>query len=101
MFFGTFLPSLRGMREIQNPPWEMFRTYNPSISAYIESGVKPGETVVCDGKILHSGSSENVEQFEYLKKILPRERWCDIKFTVIAPECELHSSLLGNCSCGN
>jgi methionine synthase II (cobalamin-independent) len=85
MFWGTFWPTLEGMEEIQNPPIETFRMYVPDIAAFMETGHKPGESVYCVGKIKHTGESTYVDQVEYLKKLVPEERWGDIKLTMAAP----------------
>ncbi|KAF2628456.1 5-methyltetrahydropteroyltriglutamate-homocysteine methyltransferase [Macroventuria anomochaeta] len=85
MFWGTFWPSLEGMKEIQNPPLDTFRTYVPDIAAFLESGHQPGESVYCIDKIKHTGESTYVSQVEYLKTLLPKGRWGDIKLTLAAP----------------
>ncbi|KAL9052352.1 MAG: hypothetical protein Q9162_005444 [Coniocarpon cinnabarinum] len=43
MFWGTFFPNLHGMKEIFNPPLDIFRTYMPDIAAFVEDKAKPGE----------------------------------------------------------
>lgn len=85
MFWGTFWPTLEGMEEVQNPPLDTFRTYVPDIAAFLESGHQPGESVYCLDKIKHTGESTYVSQVEYLKTLLPKERWGDIKLTLAAP----------------
>ncbi|KAL2357306.1 hypothetical protein BJ546DRAFT_438579 [Cryomyces antarcticus] len=86
MFWGTFFPALDGMKEIFNPEPDMFRPYMPDVAAFMEKEMKPGETVVCVGKIKHTGESTYIGQFEYLKTLVPKERWGDIKMTLAAPE---------------
>ncbi|KAI9717834.1 MAG: hypothetical protein M1828_007073 [Chrysothrix sp. TS-e1954] len=86
MFWGTFFPTLNGMKEIFKPDIGIFRTYMPDIAAFTEANEKPGESVICVGKISHMGNSVNLPQYEYMKKILPRERWGDVKMTLPAPE---------------
>ncbi|KAK5713435.1 hypothetical protein LTR15_011135 [Elasticomyces elasticus] len=85
MFWGTFFPTLNGMKEIQGPDLDIFRLYVPDIAAFMEEGHVPGETVICDGKISHTGKSSYIGQFEYLKSILPKEKHGDIKMTLAAP----------------
>ncbi|KAK5739524.1 hypothetical protein LTR17_005213 [Elasticomyces elasticus] len=85
MFWGTFFPSLNGMKEIQGPDLDIFRLYVPDIAAFMEEGHVPGETVICDGKISHTGKSSYIGQFEYLKSVLPKEKHGDIKMTLAAP----------------
>ncbi|KAJ3834782.1 hypothetical protein F5878DRAFT_695022 [Lentinula raphanica] len=85
MFWGTFFPNLNGMTEIYNPPIELFRAYAPDVAAFIEEVQIPGESVICTGKISHTGESTYVDQVKYLQSLLPEERWGEIKLTVAAP----------------
>lgn len=85
MFWGTFWPTLNGMKEIHGPDPSIFREYVPDIAAFLEEEKVPGETVICDGKISHTGKSSYIGQFEYLKSIIPKERHGDIKMTLAAP----------------
>ncbi|KAI0018700.1 5-methyltetrahydropteroyltriglutamate-homocysteine methyltransferase [Xylariomycetidae sp. FL0641] len=84
-FWGTFFPNLQGFEEITNPSWDMFRMYVPDIAAFTEAGHKPGETIVCTGKIKHVGSAY-LPDWNYLKKLVPAERVKDLKITLAAPE---------------
>jgi len=85
VFWGTFFESLAGMTELRNPSMSMFRPYVPDIAGFIEKGDRPGQSCVCTGKIAHRGESTLVGSFNYLKKLVPEERWGDIKMTMIAP----------------
>ncbi|MCJ1289441.1 hypothetical protein MMC34_000973 [Xylographa carneopallida] len=84
MFWGTFFPGMDGFEEIQNPDVEIFRMYIPDIAAFTEAGHKPGETVICTGKIKHVGSTY-VNQWEYLKSLVPKDRVHECKLTLAAP----------------
>jgi methionine synthase II (cobalamin-independent) len=81
---GTFFPGLDGFEEIQNPDVDIFRHYVPDIGAFLEAGHKPGETVVCTGKISHVGSTY-LSQWNYLKSILPPDKVKEAKITLAAP----------------
>ncbi|KAM0161136.1 hypothetical protein ACHAPG_002615 [Botrytis cinerea] len=85
VFWGTFFEELDGMTEIRNPSMDIFRPYVPDIAGFIEKGHKPGQSCLCTGKIKHTGKSTLIGQFEYLKTLVPEERWSDIKLTMIAP----------------
>lgn len=50
-----------------------------------EAGHKPGESVVCVGKIKHVGSTY-VDQWNYLKNHLPPDYIKEAKLTLPAPE---------------
>jgi len=84
MFWGTFFPGLEGFVEIRNPGVDIFRMYLPDIAAFTETGHKPGESVICTGKIKHVGSTY-VDQWEYLKTLVPKDRWHECKLTLAAP----------------
>ncbi|KAI1501319.1 5-methyltetrahydropteroyltriglutamate-homocysteine methyltransferase [Biscogniauxia marginata] len=84
-FWGTFFPNLEGFEEIMNPDWEMFRAYVPDTAAFTESGHKPGETIVCTGKIKHVGSSY-LSDWNYMKNLVPADRVKELKLTLAAPE---------------
>jgi methionine synthase II (cobalamin-independent) len=73
------------MTEIRNPSMDLFRPYVPDIAGFIEKGHKPGQSCICTGKIRHKGKSTLIRQFEYLKTLIPEERWGEIKLTMIAP----------------
>ncbi|MDI1488070.1 MAG: hypothetical protein OHK93_007344 [Ramalina farinacea] len=85
MFWGTFFPSLNGFKEIFKPELDIFRSYMPDIAAFTEAGHKPGESVICDGKISHKGSSY-VDQWNFLKSIVPKDKVAACKLTLAAPE---------------
>ncbi|KAF2153885.1 UROD/MetE-like protein [Myriangium duriaei CBS 260.36] len=85
MFWGTFFPSLEGMKEIFNPDIDLFRPYAPDMAAFLEKGHQPAESVLCTGKIKHTGKSSYIDQFEYMKTLLPKEEWGNIKLTLAAP----------------
>lgn len=84
MFWGSFWPGLEGMTEIATPDPDLFRMYIPDIAAFTEEGYKPGETVLCTGKIKHKGSTYTA-QFDYLKGLVPQSKWKDLKLTLAAP----------------
>jgi hypothetical protein len=64
---------------------DIFRPYVPDIAGFLEKGHKPGQSCICTGKIRHTGKSTLINQFEYLKTLIPQERWGDIKLTMISP----------------
>lgn len=73
------------MTEIRNPSMDIFRHYVPDIAGFIEKGHKPGQSCICTGKIRHKGQSTLIGQFEFVKTLIPEERWGEIKLTMIAP----------------
>ena len=84
MFWGSFWPGLEGMTEVAEPDADIFRMYIPDIAAFTEAGYKPGETVICTGKIKHKGSTYT-DQFDYLKSCVPAEKAGELKLTLAAP----------------
>ena len=85
MFWGTFFPNLDGMKEVYGIKAEVFREYVPDIAAFLEEDKVPGESVICVGKISHTGESSYIGQYEYLKSITPKEQHGEIKLTLAAP----------------
>ena len=85
MFWGTFFPGLEGFKEVKDPDIGIFRMYVPDIAGFTESNHKPGETVICTGKIKHVGSTY-VDQWNYLKSVVPIDRIPECKLTLAAPE---------------
>ncbi|EHY60736.1 hypothetical protein ABEF92_007017 [Exophiala dermatitidis] len=84
MFWGSFWPGLEGMEEVAEPSPDLFRMYIPDIAAFTEEGYKPGETVLCTGKIRHVGSTYTA-QFDFLKSLVSQSKWKDLKLTLAAP----------------
>ncbi|KPI40941.1 uncharacterized protein AB675_10639 [Cyphellophora attinorum] len=84
MFWGSFWPGLEGMTEVAEPDPAIFRMYIPDIAAFTEAGYKPGETVICTGKIKHKGSTYT-DQFDFLKSLVPGDEVKNIKLTLAAP----------------
>ena len=91
VFWGTFFPGMDGFEEIQNIDPDIFRDYMPDIAAFLESDHKPGESVICTGKIKHVGSTY-VDQWEYLKNLMPKDKIGACKLTLAAPNWYYHSS---------
>ncbi|KFX93693.1 hypothetical protein O988_06661 [Pseudogymnoascus sp. VKM F-3808] len=87
MFWGSFWPNLEGMKEVVGPDPEIFRRYIPDVGAFLEKNHKPGETVICVGKIKHSpaASKGHIADIQYLQSILPKEKHNGIKLTIPAP----------------
>ncbi|CEJ56255.1 Putative Methionine synthase II [Penicillium brasilianum] len=84
MFWGTFFPGLDGFEEVTEFETDIFRPYAPDIAAFLEAGHKPGETVLCTGKIKHVGSTY-VDQFKYLASLAPQDEVKNLKITLAAP----------------
>lgn len=84
VFWGTFFPGLDGFEEVSDVDPDIFRPYAPDVAAFLEAGHKPGETVICTGKIKHVGSTY-VDQFKYLASLVPPEEVKNLKITLAAP----------------
>lgn len=84
VFWGTFFPGLDGFEEVTDFDADIFRPYAPDVAAFLEAGHKPGETVLCTGKIKHAGSTY-VDQFKYLASLVPKDEVKNLKITLAAP----------------
>ncbi|KAL6715426.1 hypothetical protein ACLMJK_006387 [Lecanora helva] len=85
IFWGSFFPGLEGFKEVKGIDIDVFRPYMPDISVFSAYGAKTLESVICTGKIKHTGSTY-VDQWNYLKSVVPRERVHECKLTLAAPE---------------
>ncbi|KAJ5499720.1 Methionine synthase vitamin-B12 independent [Penicillium expansum] len=81
---GYFLPGLDGFEEVNDVDVDDFRPYAPDIAAFLEAGHKPGESVICTGKIKHVGSTY-IDQFKYLASQVPANEVGNLKITLAAP----------------
>ncbi|KAF9893016.1 hypothetical protein FE257_012427 [Aspergillus nanangensis] len=84
MFWGSFFPGLDGFEEVNDIDADVFRPYAPDVAAFLEAGHKPGESVICTGKIKHVGSTY-VDQFKYLASLVAPEEVKNLKLTLAAP----------------
>jgi methionine synthase II (cobalamin-independent) len=84
-FWGTFFPNLEGFDEVMAPGWEIFRTWVPDLEAFMTKGHKPGESIICTGKIKHVGSAY-LREWNHLKSLLSAEEISHAKLTLPAPE---------------
>ncbi|GIK01631.1 hypothetical protein Aspvir_005669 [Aspergillus viridinutans] len=84
MFWGSFFPGLEGFEEVTDFDADIFRPYAPDVAAFLEAGHKPGETVICTGKIKHVGSTY-VDQFKRLASLVAPEEVKNVKLTLAAP----------------
>ncbi|GFF50819.1 uncharacterized protein YxjG [Aspergillus udagawae] len=84
MFWGSFFPGLEGFEEVTDFDADIFRPYAPDVAAFLEAGHKPGETVICTGKIRHVGSTY-VDQFKHLASLVAPEEVKNVKLTLAAP----------------
>ncbi len=57
----------------------------------MEKGYKPGESVICTGKIKHVGSTY-LEQWNYLKSVVPKEMVPNCKLTLAAYPKDVYSN---------
>ncbi|PYH91843.1 UROD/MetE-like protein [Aspergillus ellipticus CBS 707.79] len=84
MFWGSFFPGLDGFEEVKDVDPDVFRPYAPDVAAFLEAGHKPGESVICTGKIKHV-SSTYTKEFKYLASVVAPEEVKNLKITLAAP----------------
>ena len=85
MFWGSFFPGLEGFETVYKPDADLFRPYMPDISAFLQEGHGPVDSVFCVAKIKHVGSTY-VDQWNHLKSLVPTEQIGECKLTLAAPE---------------
>ena len=88
-FWGTFFETLDGMEEINlrdgGYDQSIFRLYAPDVSSFMHVKQIPNQVTVAVSKVSHTGKSSYLPEFEYMKTLVPEERWGDIKLTLASP----------------
>jgi methionine synthase II (cobalamin-independent) len=84
VFWGSFFSALDGFEEVRDINADVFRPYAPDVAAFLEAGHKPGESVICTGKVKHTHSTY-VDEFKYLASVVPHEEVKSLKITLAAP----------------
>jgi methionine synthase II (cobalamin-independent) len=83
-FYEGFLESLAGMKKIDNADIGLFRPYDRAVEGCLMAKM-PIDTVICTGKVRHTGNSYYLPGFEYLKSTVPDSKWKNLKHTMVAP----------------
>ncbi|KAI7581479.1 hypothetical protein D0869_01523 [Hortaea werneckii] len=88
-FWGTFFETLNGMEEINlregGYDQSIFRQYAPDVKSFMHAKTIPNQVTVATGKISHPGKSSFLPELEFMKSIVPKEQWKDIKLTLTSP----------------
>ncbi|KAF2718531.1 UROD/MetE-like protein [Polychaeton citri CBS 116435] len=89
MFWGTFFETLNGMEQINLRQAgfdnSVFRAYAPDVKSFMHEKKIPNAVTVATGKISHTGTSSFLPEFEFLKTLVPKGKWGDIKLTLTSP----------------
>lgn len=65
--------------------WAVANSMSTDIAAFMETNENPDETVICTGKIKHSGQSPFIDELRYTQSIVPELERKNIKLTMPAP----------------
>ncbi|KAK6438033.1 hypothetical protein LTR95_005770 [Oleoguttula sp. CCFEE 5521] len=88
-FWGTFFETLNGMEEIHlregGYDQSIFRAYAPDVKSFMHEKTIPNQVTLATGKIKHTGTSSFLPEFEYLKTLVPKSEWKNIKLTLTSP----------------
>ncbi|KAK7738310.1 hypothetical protein SLS53_006117 [Cytospora paraplurivora] len=89
-FWGRMWDEFEGSTALQEADASLFRLYHPDVVSLIETDrqVMPGDSVIAGSKLSHAGSPErssNVHELQLVQAALPKEKWADIKLTMITP----------------
>ena len=63
----------------------IFRMYAPDVKSFMHAKTIPNQVTVATGKISHTGKSSFLPELEYMKTLVPKEQWKDIKLTLTSP----------------
>ncbi|KIM48267.1 hypothetical protein M413DRAFT_226748 [Hebeloma cylindrosporum] len=83
-FFEGVFDKLEGMVYMPNRPIATFKPYIPHIAFMYAAGLKESPTIFCNGKIKRTRPFY-VEEFTYLKSLVPPEDVKFIKITMCSP----------------
>ncbi|KAF8971398.1 hypothetical protein BDZ97DRAFT_1651079 [Flammula alnicola] len=83
-FFEGIFDKLEGMTYLPNRPIATFKPYIPHIALMYAAGIQEAETVFCSGKIKRTRPF-HVDEFGYLKSLVPPEDVKYIKVTMCSP----------------
>jgi methionine synthase II (cobalamin-independent) len=88
-FWGKMWDEFEGTVALQEADASMFRLYHPDVVSLIEKErkVMPGDSVIAGAKLAHNAdkSHSNLHELRLVQAALPKERWADIKLTMITP----------------
>ncbi|KAF2667269.1 5-methyltetrahydropteroyltriglutamate-homocysteine methyltransferase [Microthyrium microscopicum] len=88
-FWGEMWDQFGGTLRLEDADASMFRLYHPDVVSLIEKDrkVMPGDSVIAGAKLFHDPDTSvaNLHELKLVQKYLPKEKWGDIKLTVITP----------------
>jgi methionine synthase II (cobalamin-independent) len=88
-FWGLMWDEFEGTTRLQDAEASMFRLYHPDVVSLIEKDrkVMPGDSVIAGAKLRHDPqrSQANLHELELVQAALPKDKWGDIKLTIITP----------------
>jgi methionine synthase II (cobalamin-independent) len=86
-FWGLFWDELQGTTRLEDADASMFRLYHPDVVSLIEKDrkVMPGDSVIAGSKLKHVRTEANLHELKLVQAAVPKERWGDIKLTMITP----------------
>ncbi|RDB28953.1 Uncharacterized protein YxjH [Hypsizygus marmoreus] len=84
VFFEGVFDSLEGMTIMPSRPITTFKRYIPHIGFMYNAGIREAETIFCSGKIKRT-KPFYVEEFKYLKTLVPAKDVKFIKITMCSP----------------
>jgi methionine synthase II (cobalamin-independent) len=85
MFWGGFFENLEGYEHLNEPNLEKLLPHRRKLLQQLNATDKPATLLVCTGKIKHKGSA-NIDDFNYLKTLVPKDEVKYIKVTLPAPQ---------------
>ncbi|KAF9462173.1 hypothetical protein BDZ94DRAFT_1368620 [Collybia nuda] len=83
-FFEGIFDTLEGMTVLPHRSITSFKQYVPHIGLMYAAGIKEAETIFCNGKIKRA-KSFRVNDFKFLKSLVPDEDSKFIKITICSP----------------
>lgn len=89
-FWGRMWDEFDGTVALPEAEASLFRLYHPDVVSLIEKDrqVMPGDSVIAGGKLgwtAGRAGKSNLHELQLIQASLPKEKWADIKLTLITP----------------
>jgi methionine synthase II (cobalamin-independent) len=84
IFYSDFFDRLSGFELRPDIPIGSFRPYFPTVKVLASRGAKSRDGVACTRKVRHV-KSPLLDEWMYLRSLLPKESWKECKITVPSP----------------
>ena len=84
IFYSDFFDRLSGFELRPDIPMDSFKPYFPTVKVLASRGETTRDGVICTSKVMHV-QSPLLDEWMYLRSLLPKQSWGECKITVPSP----------------